>query len=347
MNSRIGTLVVMTSLLLGVSCVGQGTSSFDAIESDESQALNALSDPYTSLGTGDESAQFNDQEVAAVENQEEDVSDTYAPEDPAAEPAAGCNLYNLLIRWGQLTGFNAAVTNPTNWSGSISVNAGTLSVTKKVAFEFQDKVLERTDPKIINFRSVTVPHFDGLRIRYEVCDTDLAALAEGEVATLTFNSPDVPFSKSYTVDEMQDLNDLVENVDASGDRFHAQAIHKTDLCQGTLEGQWVSKTDKYGVFKGIVVASNGIRVGYVRGLFGEQSNGDQKWIAKFISDAGKFGGILEGSYADGSFTGNIHNGEKAKIGTVDGIYVGSSTEEPGTFSANYTLDCADVPSENQ
>lgn len=345
MKSRLGTLVVTTVLMFGVSCVNNG-SGFNGIESDESKALDALSNPYTSLGTDDESAQFDDSEIAEVESQEQDVSDVFAPADEEAEPAVGCSIYHLLMRWGQLEGFNASVTGVTRWSGNISVNAGKLSVMKTVAFDPNDFLEVRTDEKIISFVSYTKPHFDGLRIRYEVCDADVTELAEEDVATLTFSASHAPFSKSYTVNELQDLNDLNVDVDSNGDRFHAQSIKKTDLCQGTLQGQWIQKTDRYGVFKGIVVASNGIRVGYVRGLFGEKE-GDQLWVAKFISGEGRFGGIMKGTYANGTFTGDIHNREKDSIGQLEGSYVGDDVETPGTFSANYTLDCADVPSENE
>lgn len=81
----------------------------------------------------------------------------------ADEPTTpDCDVYSLLIRWGQLTGFNADVSGVTNWSGSISANVGTFAVIKKVAFDTNDSLTERTDPKLIEFISHTAPHFDGL-----------------------------------------------------------------------------------------------------------------------------------------------------------------------------------------
>jgi hypothetical protein len=344
---KISTLVVSVFVGVLAGCVAH-PAGFDY--TDKTQTQKALSDPYTALGTGDEESAFGDAAISDVESSEETVSDAYAPADPAAadEPSApGCNVYSLLIRWGQLTGVNHDVSNMTTWTGSISANVGTLAVIKKVAFDREDSVSARTDPKVIDFISRTRPYFDGLRIRYEVCDADIALLGDGESATLTFNAPGVPFTKSYTVAELVDLNDLIENVDASKDRFQALAVKKTDRCQGTLQGDWIKLGDDYGVFKGIVVASNGIQVGYVKGIFGQTSDGKSKWAAKFISHEGRFGGILRGEYADSAFTGDIFNRNKTDIGNIDGSYVEAEVGTPGTFSANYKLDCADVPASNE
>lgn len=336
----IGTLVLSVFLLVLSGCVNHPNSSV----SESDQADQALADAFTALGTDDEESEFGDKDIATVDGEEEAVEDTYAPadEEAADEPTTpDCEVYSLLIRWGQLTGFNRDVTGVTNWTGTISANVGTLAVIKKVAFDTNDFLLARSDPKTIEFESHTAPHFDGLRIRYEVCDADEAGLGVGEVATLTFNASNAPLTKSYTVSELIALNDLVENVNANKDRFHAQAIKKSDLCQGTIQGRWTQKNDKYGIFKGIVVASNGIRVGYIRGFFG-QREGESKLVAKIISHEGRFGGILKGTYADNNFSADIYNRSRSEIGNVDGSFVlPTENGELGTFSANYTLDCSD------
>lgn len=336
----ISTLVVMIVGLYLSGCVAHP----DGLTTSEStQADEALSDAFA-LGTDDEEAAFGDEEVVEVESEEESVADVYAPadEETSDEPTSpDCEVYSLLVRWGQLTGLNRDATGVTNWSGEISANVGTLAVIRKVAFDKQDSLNERTDPNVISFVSYTKPHFDGLRIRYEVCDADEAGLGVGEVATLTFNAPNAALTKSYTVSELNELNDLVENINDNGDRFHAQSLKKTDLCQGTIQGRWIQKSDDYGVFKGIVVASNGLRVGYVRGFFGERE-GEKKLVAKMISKVGRFGGILKGTYDENNLiTADIFNRSKSDIGGLEGSFTQASEQgELGTFSANYTLNCA-------
>jgi hypothetical protein len=343
MNLKNGTLVVsILSIFILTGCMSRNSN--PNLTDEMSEAMDALSDPFNALGTDDEEAEFGDEEVADVGQEEESVDDEYAPaeEEKADEPTAlDCDVYSLLIRWGQLTGFNRDVAGVTNWSGSISANIGTLAVLKKVAFDSHDSLQTRSDPKLIEFESYTKPHFDGLRIRYEVCDADEATLGVDEVATLTFTAPDAPLTKSYTVSELAELNDLVEGIGENNDRFHALAIQKSDLCQGTIQGRWIQKSDEYGIFKGIVVASNGIRVGYIRGFFGEREGGN-KLVAKMISRNGRFGGILKGTYADNNLTAQVYNRAKGEIGTVDGSFVQPTEDgELGTFSANYTLDCSD------
>lgn len=333
--------VLSLFLILAPGCIGHPNSSLNEAE----QADQALMDAYTALGTDDEEIQFGDDEISQVASQEESVTDAYAPteEQNADQPSTpDCEVYSLLIRWGQLTGINRDVSDATDWSGTFSANVGTLSVMKKVAFDKNDELLSRTDPKIIGFTSHTKPHFDGLRVRYEVCDADKALLGSGEEASLTFGAPGASMTKSYNVDELADLNDLVENVNSHGDRFHALSVKKSDLCQGTVEGRWIERNDQYGIFKGIVVSTNGLPVGYVRGFFG-QRDGEKKLVAKMISSIGHFGGIIQGSYDDANqITAQIYNRNKNEIGHLEGSFtLAQEFNELGTFSANYTLDCAE------
>ncbi len=336
----IGTLVGSILIFVLSACVNHPNSSV----SESDQADQALTDAFTALGTDDEESGFGDEDIATVDGEEAAVEDMYAPadEEAADEPTTpDCEVYSLLIRWGQLTGFNRDVTGVTNWTGSISANVGTLAVIKKVAFDTNDFLLARSDPKTIEFESHTAPHFDGLRIRYEVCDADEIGLGDGEVATITFSSPNVSFTKSYTVSELSELNDLVESIGENNDRFHALSVKKSDLCQGTIQGRWIQKTDQYGIFKGVVVASNGLPVGHIKGFFGERE-GESKLVAKMISRNGRFGGILKGTYANNNFTADIYNRTKSEIGLVEGSFVlPSEYGEVGTFSANYKLDCSE------
>lgn len=133
-----------------------------------------------------------------------------------------------------------------------------------------------------------------------------------KLATLTFSAPDSPLTKSYEVSELVELNDLVEGIGENNDRFHALAIKKSDMCQGTIQGQWIKMTDEYGVFKGVVVASNGMPVGHIRGFFGGGKE-QNKLVAKMISRDGIFGGILKGTYEENNFASKSTMQREAKL----------------------------------
>jgi hypothetical protein len=333
------SVLIMIMILSGCVSHSDGMNSAD----EAKQASEALSDPFNALGTDDESQEFDDSEIAAVEGEEEAVEDVFAPADKEGADlptTPDCNVYSLFMRWGQLTGLNRDASGVTNWTGTISANIGTLAVIRKVAFDNHDLLSTRTDPKIIEFESYTKPHFDGLRIRYEVCDSDEASLGVDEVATITFSALGAPLTKSYTVSELVELNDLVDGIGENNDRFHALAVKKSDLCQGTIQGRWIQKNDQYGIFKGVVVSTNGLPVGHIKGFFGERE-GENKLVAKIISRTGRFGGILKGSFESNNFTADVYSKVRDEIGSVDGSFVlPSEQDEVGTFSANYKLDCA-------
>ena len=347
MKSFLSTsLVLALSGFLTAGCTGGDGNDVSNVDSDASAAEKFLQNPEAF--SRDEAAQFGDLEISSLDEEEALYSDPYASADSsstslivAQETDSSCDTYFMRVRWGQFIDDDDRPGAFTDWSGTLSVNAGTLELRRTVRFDSQDSIVDRSDPKLISFVSKTLPHFDGLRVKYVVCASDTALLAAGEVPTVTFDSPLVPFSKSYSVDDLKFINDLVENVDANGNSFQFQSTLKTDLCQGTISGHWYSSGLGFGLIKGIVISSNGVRMGHIKGVVGSpDSEGVEDWAAKFIFRNGRYKGYLKGTAHDGTFEGTAYGRDRQTTGSVSGTYVEGNRENRGTFSGDYTLDCA-------
>ena len=342
-KTKSSVALMLSLAMTASSCVenhrSEDAADFDLLEFDDTTAQAALDDPYGYLGLGNEKSGFSDDEFSEMEGEEVAYDDAY--DDESTDDT--CDVYFTRVRWGQLRGLNSEIETVADWSGSITANVGTLVLISTIAFDSEDAITDRDDPLKIEFVSKTLPHFDGLRIKYKVCDEDKASLEENEVATVTFDSPGIPLNKSYTVDDLAFANDLVEDLDDLENKFQLQSTLKTDLCQGTLRGRWKNLNNQRGVLRGIVVAENGIKVGMLKGIFGKNKDGENKWIAKFVSRRGRFKGIVKGTYDDGSFDGSVGNRRRGEIGSVQGDYVSAEEGSVGSFGGTYELDCANVP----
>ena len=94
-----------------------------------------------------------------------DVNDTTAIE----AQAEGMDRYRVLLLWGALPRGNdddaaAVPTEVLDWSGSVSVSAGAVRVSRTLKFDGHDGLEPREDPRVVSFRSHTLPHVDGLAL---------------------------------------------------------------------------------------------------------------------------------------------------------------------------------------
>ena len=341
----------------------------DLLETDQATWENALADPFA-LGTGDESAQFNDATLSTIEGEEGTYTDATTLAKPnmimtdGILPTTGiaCKPYLIRLRWGQFP-YNDTIATTTDWSGSVSVNRGTLILKRPIAFDLGDSVATRTDRTVISFTSRTKRHFDGLAIKYFECQKDgTIAATNTNRTTLTFTSP--VFTKSYDLAQLTGTSTATttgtsttgviiteENVDTLGNKFQIQSIQLSNisnLCQGVMHGRWHKLPNRSGgLFRGIVQAGENFRrVGHVMGVYGTNKNTEKVWSAKLISHKGGFVGIMKGSSigtSTGTFSGKIFNRDKKEIGMVSGNYVeGEDKTKFGTWSSDFTLQCKDA-----
>lgn len=346
---KIKALAVLSASLFLSYCSGDSVSNMDLLENDQALGLRAINDPYGVFGTKSEASLFNDEKIEGINKEEVAYNDPYAITEDAALTtgltaiAADCDVYTVTFRWGQLRGFTHDNDAELTWSGNIHTNTGTLAVVKTLAFDDRDYVLPRTDPKQVDFVSFQRPHYDGLKVKYAVCPSDVAALPIGEVPTLTFSSPEVPFTKTYTATELRTLREIVD-IDDQDNHFMARSFLRSDLCQGTINGQWEKVVDHYAMFRGEVVASNGIKLGHLKGVSNQFTETDKRWAAKFIRNNGNYVAYMTGTFDDSHFSGDIFKSDNRSDdrGDIEGSYVKIG---PGmrTFSGTYILDCADVP----
>ena len=157
------------------------------------------------------------------------------------------------------------------------------------------------------------------------------------------------FSRKFTIDELDSLN-LLEPVDRCGNGISIVSYRIIPhLAHGHLMGEWhllpvdsASVSDStdtkrrvLGTFKGIWFSDTGVAAGYLRGVFGINSQGEKVFFGKYIDMAGRFKGILKGYYGrceeditDSAFPG----------GWFKGIWIGRNRLIFGELKGHWIAD---------
>lgn len=268
--------------------------------------------------------------VVDFEEQDETVVDGIS-EDPAMNALLDSNkikVYFVRVTWGMLK-WDSSATVATDWSGTASVNKGTLAVLKKIRFERgEDFIKLRTNRQTVEWISRTMPHFDGLYFAIFDNDTSQSSI-EGE---FTFSTG--PYSNTFTFSELDSM-ELIETVDNLGNQisFNSFSKHVTPFAGGFLEGRWIKDTPKGGHFWGRWVDNKGFNAGFLKGIWGENRFGQRVFYGKYTDFSGRFKGLLVGNweYTDensgkGAFYGNWINASFFAIGKIKGSF---KTGEPG------------------
>jgi hypothetical protein len=196
------------------------------------------------------------------------------------------------------------------------VSRGVLLIRRIVAFEDRtDAVERRTDPRSIDFSSVTRSHVDGLRLT--IVDPEPAS---AEPLVLTYEPADGT-AWSRTIDALVEGPQSLE-LDEFGNRLVAVAMPEpADVCaNGFLRGRWHRVRDGRGRLYGHVSDGEGEPVGHMRGIYGRRRNGEQVFFGKFIDRDGRFRGLLRGTYGDGHFRGRWLDRGEPDRGRLAGEY---------------------------
>lgn len=222
-------------------------------------------------------------------------------------------LFHTTAMWGQIPG-DRDNDRVYNWTGALSVNRGAIIARSTLRFDGRDRLLPRDNPRVIAFRSITLPHRDGLR--FTIVDPTPEAdeplvLTYTQVDGDTFSAP-----ISALIDEPQS-----REMDDAGNRIVIFAMPQAiDICQsGFLMGRWHKVAENRGRILGRVVDGQGDVVGHMRGVYGQRDNGDKVFFAKYINRDGQAQGILAGSYDGGHFQGRWHTRDGER-GAVRGEY---------------------------
>ena len=274
--------------------------------------------------TSNEEPMFGDDEVIEISEEDVDVSDQVTSNALIDVESDDDNLKSYLVRikWGMLEGDEDAA-DITDWSGTASINRGTLALLKTIRFEpHQDAILlPRPSPKEIAFQSFTTTHFDGLLLL--ILDLDTTDV-QGE---LTINAGS--YSRTFLYSELDSL-DLIEPVDSPGNEVsiisHPRATKP--FSGGFLAGRWVKTNNDPdgGRFWGRWINTEGIMIGSVRGIWGTQRNGSQVFFGKYIGLGGEFGGLLRGHW---EYTRDRH------AGVFEGRWIDRTLQEQGRVKGHF------------
>jgi len=310
-------LALMAMMVLG------GCSKNSPTATDET--MEPIDQEYGGFTTANESPDEFLTEEFVDEDEEQDVDNGIltVPEIETYLDSAGMNIYFVRATWGKLE-WDSTATTATDWSGSASINKGTLAVLRTIRFERRlgDHIEPRTDRRNVSWVSFTQPHFDG--ILFAIIDNDTSD-AEGE---FTFRTG--PYSTTFTFSELDSMG-MLETVDNLGNQisFISQSRKAVPFAGGFMEGRWMRDNQRGGHFVGRWIHSTGLRAGYCRGIWGTNRNGDQVMFGKNISVSGIFRGLLKGTWG--------RNDADGKLGWYAGRWVNASYTNVGTFKGHWKV----------
>lgn len=221
----------------------------------------------------------------------------------------GTRIFDFRAIWGKLANPNdssSAIPCPLDWSGTMHLEGGIISMSQAIAFEAGDS-LYRVDASTIAWTSRTWGRFDGIHVKLIVPPPSPSDSSGKEIAPHVLAFSTGPFSRRFTVDELVALR-IVEPVDECGNSISLVSFLQIPRHpRGQLAGCWellppdsIPQGDStrvvLGRFRGVWIESGGRISGYMRGVFGRNSEGKRVFFGKYIDNNGHFEGILRGEY---------------------------------------------------
>jgi hypothetical protein len=322
-----------------------------------------------------ESPGFGDSELLAADSDEEDIDDPMlsSPIISALVEDTDAGLFHFRAVWGQLR-YDSTITEVTDWSGSLTISRGAEVIRRLIRFEpGQDSVLERTDPKLIEWVSYTTVHHDGISVDLFVprpvpildstVTTEIDPLGNTiEIVVVDSIYPDPvtvsfetgPYTRTFTLGELAALDTIVYLEDSNAVAFHAVQLFRIPCPRGFLAGVWGPDSTGQGVFRGRWISRHGYLAGYLKGHYGVNNSGNRVLFGKWINRTGQFEGFLRGTYAPhpathaygnafgragGWFKAEIYNADKAPIGALRGKYRSADHFRGGFFQGRWKLYC--------
>jgi hypothetical protein len=294
-------------------------------------------DEYGGFNFGDEAPAFDDPYLT-----ENHAPESYAGYDDPMEddPLVARERYRkrpviyLMITWGNLEA-DSTIDFVTEWSGSLSVENGAVCLKRTIRFDREDEILPRTSRDLLEWRSWTKPHFDGILVAlHKIVKRDTTSLSANTAPmTITFDTP--PLSVTISEEDLADLHRVVK-VDEAGNAvaFNTVRVLPDGCPAGFLEGQWQNVPERTGGrFRGKWVSYNGAHMGYLRGVYGVTSSGDRMFFGKWVNHKGEFRGLIIGRY------GSL---DAEPGGWFDGIWIDRSLRVQGRLHGVWNTDTSDA-----
>jgi hypothetical protein len=369
-RNLLASLIVIASLLvLSSGCQWlNDTTSPEPVETTEVIDLDSPTGGFTVL---DEEPAFGEDELYEPMLNEIAVDDTTADCDSVKSLTRNRHALHFRLRalWGNLSlTYGDAVTAeseycPLDWSGGMHIDGGAIVIERLIAFECDDSIT-RENLSTISWVSNTGPHVDGIQVSLVVPWGPADSTETYVEPKLTIETG--PYSRTFTMEELKELN-LIEPVDDCGNGISIASQVLPAFCpRGFLAGVWknvppdtippadTTDTEKIvlGKFRGIWISERGGPGGYLRGVFGKNSDGERVFFGKYIDMTGRFVGILKGYYGQspvlaadtvnpyGFFQGVWINKDLMLAGRLKGHWI---SDEPGSgfFHGIWGADCTE------
>jgi len=330
------TLLMSLFTLFIFSC-GQNAQPTTSESSDLEEV--SLEKEFGGYNTEDEMAAFGSAELMAETMEGDDAGDHFANEVEVMDMIHGNGdqshkkIYFVRIIFGQMEGDSSA-TEVTDWSGSASVDKGSLVVLKTIDFESDDTLeLPRSDRRVVRFKSSTKSFYDGLLFAV------ISNNPKERDHTFSFHAG--AFSTTLTFSQLDSL-ELLEPVGASGNEISIISRSGSFAKGGFIAGRWHKTDDNGGRFQGRWMNSAGINQGHIKGIWGVDQLDRKVFKGKYITSNGRFAGFIAGEWEyesagkNGSFKGRFVNENHETVGVVHGKFKsGRESSRGGFFQARY------------
>lgn len=353
---RLLALLAVALLISGAGCQlfnSTPTAPENQVSESPSGEIN-LDDEYGGFTFSDEPPAFGEPEsYEPILSEELSYNDPYQYTNEFQNQirARGARIYRLRAVWGHLARLNPDSISTDfcglDWSGSMHMEGGIIVIEKVIAFDQKDYI-KRIDRSTISWISHTGPHIDGVQVKIIVPPSPIDTLTNtfDTVPTLAIETP--PFSRKFTVDELDSLA-LLEPVDRCGNGISIVSYRINPFrAHGHLMGEWhlipadtiysADSTEVRGVvlgkYRGIWFSDNGIVAGYLRGVFGINSNGERVFFGKYVDLNGRFKGILRGNY--GKCEDSLD--DSFPVGWFKGIWINKRRIIAGELRGHWAAD---------
>lgn len=263
------------------------------------------------------------------------------------------DAYALVFIWGQCARPQDSIASPTDWSGSVSMNAaGSLRLKRPIRFEpGQDTIYAPTDSFSVSWGSFTSLDVDGLGLMVLVKRGVVYAVAP----KISFST--APFSIEIPVDSLARLNAFFRIDEHNGIVIFARQLPRRICPHGAMLGVWHrDSTGQNGPFEGLWLRGEPfgwpppnptIKVGKVHGRFVLTEDGKRVFHGRYTDTAGVEVGDVFGEWmyddptmcpqcgqGHGRFKGKFTRDGQGEVGFVEG--------ELG-FGPGPTLNRMDMP----
>ncbi len=272
------------------------------------------------------------------------------------------DAYALVFIWGQCANPQDSVAVPTDWSGSVSMNAaGYLRLRHPIRFEpGQDTIYPPTDSASVSWGSKTSREVDGLGLMVLVKRGITYAVAP----TISFGT--TPFSIQIPVDSLARLNTFIKIDDHNGIVIFARQLPRRICPHGGLLGVWHrDSTGWNGPFEGLwlrgeplnwPLTNAAVRVGKVRGRFYTTDDFQHLFKGRYTDTAGVEVGDVFGEWmyddptmcpmcgsGHARFKGRFTRDGQGEVGFVEGeLGFGPGATLPRTdmpLRGRWQIDC--------